>query len=227
MYPDLKFMNANDDLIFAPLEIHNTLNNGLFISEEFIEEFRTSSISENPLNFDFREIILSSDITNKDEELKDLIDLYENDSRVTKDTLKSYNLNSTELTSNTITLPLECDILRELDLDIDEEVLELERNFEDTYELQTRYPNKCNTEVIFNKISKTNPRIIQVLQTYRIPFPVAKTLMKQIIGLTINYCDPSPTPMPIPIKPIPREPLVIDTGLDSPDIPTTDGEKDD
>lgn len=225
MYPDLKFMNANDDLIFAPLETHNTLNNGLFISEEFIEEFRTSSISENPLNFDFREIILSSDITNKDEELKDLITAYENDSRITKDLLKSYNLNSSELTSNSINIPLECDILRELDLDIDEEVLELERNFEDDYELETRYPNKCNNEVIFNKILKSNPRIIQVLQSYRIPFPVAKTLMKQIIGLTINYCNNQSTPFPI--KPLPGQHIGIDNSLISPYIKNTNGENND
>lgn len=225
MYPDLKFMNANDDLIFAPLETHNTLNNGLFISEEFIEEFRTSSISENPLNFDFREIILSSDITNKDEELKDLLIAYENDSRITKELLKSYNLNSSELTSNLINVPLECDILRELDLDIDEEVLELERTFEDDYELQTRYPNKCNNEVIFNKILQSNPRIIQVLQSYRIPFPVAKTLMKQIIGLTINYCNNQPTPSPI--KPFPGQHIGIDTNLISPYTKNFDGENND
>ena len=33
MYPYLKFMNSNedDDLIFAPLNTYNTINNGLFI----------------------------------------------------------------------------------------------------------------------------------------------------------------------------------------------------
>lgn len=208
MYPNVKFMNESDDLIFTPFEINSSLNNGLFVSEEFIEEFRTSSISENPLTFDFREIILSSNITNKEEELKELISLYENDPRLTKDILKCHNLYSEDLSSNLRSIPSECDILRELNLDINEEILELERDFEDVYELEARTPNTCNAEVIFNKMMRTNPRIMGVLTTYKIPFPVAKTLIKQIINFTIFNCNPSNN-----IKPFPDKPFIMDGNI--------------
>ncbi|MGL4851015.1 MAG: hypothetical protein ACRC28_19175 [Clostridium sp.] len=190
MYPDLKFMNSsNDDIAFAPLE-NIEINNGFFIPEEFIEEFRTSSISTNPLKFDFRETLINANIENKEEELKDLIALYESDPEVLRGDLKSYNDAPSEFSfENLITTPLSSDILRELDLDVDEEVLELNKDFEEGYALESRYPNKCNPNIIFNNILNSNPRIMNIFQAYRVPFPVSKQIIMQVINATIRQCS--------------------------------------
>ncbi|MGL4876197.1 MAG: hypothetical protein ACRC30_16270 [Clostridium sp.] len=190
MYPDLKFMNSStDDITFTPLE-NIEINNGFFIPEEFIEEFRTSSISTNPLKFDFRETLINSNIENKEEELKDLMELYESDLDILRDNLKSYNSSPSEFSfENLITTPLTSDILRELDLDINEEILELNRDFEETYALESRYPNKCNPNIIFNNISNSNPRLMNILRAYNIPFPVSKQIIMQVINATINHCS--------------------------------------
>ena len=206
MYPYLKFMNSNedDDLILAPLNTDNTINNGLFIPEEFIEEFRTSSVSENPLEFDFREVLLNSDINSDDEDLKELLENYKNDSENYRDELKCYNSEDRTIFNSYLSIPTDSSILRELDLDIDEEVLELERDLENSYEFELRNPQKfqpffppvlppkvpqrCNPEIIFRRIEANNPRVLRTLQSFRMPYPVAKRITKQIISLTLSYC---------------------------------------
>lgn len=226
MYPYLKFMNSteDDDIIFAPLNTYSTLNNGFFTPEEFIEEFRTSSISENPLKFDFRETLLNSNISNDDEDLIELLDHYNNDSEDYRDELKCYDSDDRTYFDSYLSIPTECNVLRNLDLDIDEEVLELEKEFEDSYEFENSYeldsrrpprppspprppqkfppfvppfippifpptfPQRCNPEIIFRRIESNNPRIIRTLESYRIPYPVIKRLLKQVITLTLDYC---------------------------------------
>ncbi|MGL5648534.1 MAG: hypothetical protein ACRDDY_11860 [Clostridium sp.] len=189
MYPDLKFMNSsNDNIVFFPLE-NISINNGFFTPEEFIEEFRTSATSVNPLKFDFRETLINSNIDNKEEELKELISYYESDSNVLRSNLKSYNDNSNHSFESSTNIPLSSDILRELDLNIDEEILELDKEFEENYTLESRYPNKCNPNIIFNNIIQYKPRIMSIFNAYKVPMPVAKQLMMQIINSTIKQCN--------------------------------------
>ncbi|MDQ0149685.1 hypothetical protein ACFO6R_15770 [Eubacterium multiforme] len=94
--------------------------------------------------------------------------------------LYSYNKVSNEDLEYNYNLPTPTDILRDFDMDLNED--ELLGNLE-------RYPYKCNSEEIFQKIRRNNPMILKTLESYRIPFPIAKTLIKRIITLTNNYCN--------------------------------------
>ena len=94
-----------------------------------------------------------------------------------------YSYNNTSRTSYNYyndDVPTPTDILREFDMDLDENELL------DSY---TVYRKDCNPEQIFQKIRVNNPLILRTMDSYKIPFPIAKTLIKRIITLTNNYCN--------------------------------------
>jgi hypothetical protein len=88
------------------------------------------------------------------------------------DTLnRSYNIN----TANN-TVPTTFDILRNLDLDLDE-TEDLERAYSD---------NDVNK--IYSRIEQRHPGIFATLYSYRIPRPIVRVIIKRLIRLTLSYC---------------------------------------
>ena len=74
-------------------------------------------------------------------------------------------------------IPTTFDVLRSLDLDLDE-TEDLERVNSD---------NDVNR--IYSKIEKKNPGIFATLYSYRIPRPIVRVIVKRLIRLTLSYCD--------------------------------------
>ena len=75
------------------------------------------------------------------------------------------------------TIPTTFDVLRSLDLDLDE-TEDLERVHSD---------NDVNK--IYSRIEKRNPGIFATLYSYRIPRPIVRVIVKRLIRLTLSYCD--------------------------------------
>ncbi len=75
------------------------------------------------------------------------------------------------------TIPTTFDILRNLDLDLDEKE-DLERAYSD---------NDVNK--IYLKIEQKNPGIFATLYSYRIPRPIVRVIVKRIIKISLLYCD--------------------------------------
>ena len=73
------------------------------------------------------------------------------------------------------TIPTTFDVLRSLDLDLDE-TEDLERAHSD---------NDVNK--IYSRIEKRNPGIFATLYSYRIPRPIARVIVKRLIRLTLSY----------------------------------------
>lgn len=104
-----------------------------------------------------------------------------NDEPRSSSELYSYNNTSrTSLDHYSYDIPTPTDILREFDMDLDENELL------DSYIV---FRKNCNPEQVFQKIRVNNPLILKTMDSYRIPFPIAKTLIKRIITLTNNYCN--------------------------------------
>ena len=77
------------------------------------------------------------------------------------------------------TIPTTFDILRGLDLDLDEKE-DLERSHHD---------NDINK--IYSRIERGNSGIFATLYSYRIPRPIARVIVKRLVRLTLSYCDKS------------------------------------
>lgn len=75
------------------------------------------------------------------------------------------------------TIPNTFDVLRGLDLDLDE-TEDLERVHSD---------NDVNK--IYSKIEKRNLGIFATLYSYRIPRPIVRVIVKRLIRLTLSNCD--------------------------------------
>ena len=75
------------------------------------------------------------------------------------------------------TIPTTFDVLRSLDLDLDE-TEDLERVHSD---------NDVNK--IYSKIEKSHPGIFATLYSYRIPRPIVRVIVKRLIRLTLSYCN--------------------------------------
>lgn len=73
------------------------------------------------------------------------------------------------------TIPATFDVLRNLDLDLDE-TQDLER---------FNYDNDINK--IYSKIERTHPGIFAALYSYRIPRPIVRVIIKRLIRLTLLY----------------------------------------
>lgn len=75
------------------------------------------------------------------------------------------------------TIPTTFDVLRNLDLDLDE-IEDLER---------ANSSNDINK--IYSRIERTNPGIFATLYSYRIPRPIVRVIIKRLIRLTLSYCE--------------------------------------
>lgn len=74
-------------------------------------------------------------------------------------------------------VPTTFDILRNIDLDLDESE-DLER---------VNSENEINK--IYLKIEQKHPGIFATLYAYRIPRPIARVIIKRLIRLTLSYCN--------------------------------------
>lgn len=91
-----------------------------------------------------------------------------------KDTLYSYNKPIKKVPTNMSSRILNS--LRELDLDLDEST-DLARNINE------------NIDTIYNKIELNYPRTFILLNSYNIPSPISKLIIRRIIKLSIKYCN--------------------------------------
>ena len=94
----------------------------------------------------------------------------ESDDYISRNT--NFNMNTAK-----DTIPNTFDVLRGLDLDLDE-TEDLERVHSD---------NDVNK--IYSKIEKGNPGIFATLYSYRIPRPIVRVIVKRLIRLTLSYCE--------------------------------------
>lgn len=85
---------------------------------------------------------------------------------------RSLNMN---VANNTI--PTTFDILRNLDLDLDE-----------TQDLERVYSNN-DVNKIYSRIERRHPGIFATLYSYKIPRPIVRVIVKRLIRLTLSYCD--------------------------------------
>lgn len=91
-----------------------------------------------------------------------------------KDTLYSYNKPIKKVPSNMGSRILNS--LRELDLDLDEST-DLAMNINE------------NIDTIYNKIELNYPGTFILLNSYNIPSPISKLIIRRIIKLSIKYCN--------------------------------------
>ena len=89
-----------------------------------------------------------------------------------KDTLYSYNKPIKKVPTNMSSRILNS--LRELDLDLDEST-DLARNINE------------NIDTIYNKIELNYPGTFILLNSYNIPSPISKLIIRRIIKLSIKY----------------------------------------
>lgn len=74
-------------------------------------------------------------------------------------------------------IPTTFDVLRSLDLDLDE-----------TEDLERANSNN-DVNKIYSRIEKRNPGIFATLYSYRIPRPIVRVIVKRLIRLTLSYCN--------------------------------------
>lgn len=153
MNPDEKYMFQvsldNDDIKFVPPS---------FDSRNFYNE--RTSYDKNNLNLD---------LFPSDTGLPELC-YYSNE--VDDSNNRNSNMN---IANNTI--PTTFDVLRNLDLDLDERE-DLERANSD---------NDVNK--IYSRIERRHSGIFATLYSYRIPRPIVRVIVKRLIRLTLSYCD--------------------------------------
>lgn len=153
MNPDEKYMSQvsleNDDIKFVPPS---------FASRNVYDD--SSSNNYNDLNLD---------LFPSDTGLPELC-YYSND------TYDSNNRNSNMNIANNA-IPTTFDVLRNLDLDLDERE-DLERANSD---------NDVNK--IYSRIERRHPGIFATLYSYRIPRPIVRVIVKRLIRLTLSHCD--------------------------------------
>ncbi len=173
MKPDKKYMSITDEENeFEAFEVsspYNNFNSGWapIISTDNLDTEDSHGYRSDKIPYS-----LGSQIDLRDQAINDALGV--------SSELYSYNNTSKTPIDVTTDIPTPTDILREFDMDLDEN--ELLGSY-------TRYGKKCNPEQIFQRIRVNNPLILRTLESYRIPFPIAKTLIKRIIALTNNYCN--------------------------------------
>ena len=89
--------------------------------------------------------------------------------------LPSYNKNSNSPTNNSTSLNNSRNIM-----------LNALREFDFNEELDIDRTNTIDT--IYSKIEKDNQGTLALLQSYRIPYPISKLIIKRIIKSSLNYC---------------------------------------
>ncbi|MBS6042527.1 MAG: hypothetical protein KIA08_07530 [Clostridium baratii] len=52
-----------------------------------------------------------------------------------------------------------------------------------------RPPRPCTGEFVFEQIRRNNPNILNTLSSFRVPPPIARTLIIRIANLTLQYCN--------------------------------------
>lgn len=91
-------------------------------------------------------------------------------------TNSNQSMNTTNSKQNMST-PTPSEVLRSFDLDLDE-----------TTDLQRNYSN-TDVDRIFSRIERRNPGIFATFSSYRIPYPIARVIIKRIIKLSLLYSD--------------------------------------
>lgn len=89
----------------------------------------------------------------------------------------SSNNNNGQFQRYTPSDPTPSEILRDMDLDI-EDLCDPDRK-------------KCDKDVdrIYSMIERNNRGLFTTFSSYRIPYPIAKILIKRIVKLTLSYCE--------------------------------------
>ena len=155
MNPDEKYMSQvnlnNEDIKFVPPS---------FIFDDFRDD--VTSNNDNNMNLD---------LFPSETGLPELC-YYSNESENSMNRSDYANINTAK-----DTVPTTFDVLRSLDLELDEKE-DLERN---------HFDNDVNK--IYSKIERGNPGIFATFYSYRIPRPIARVIVKRLIRLTLSYCD--------------------------------------
>lgn len=185
MKPDKKYMPyTNDDLIFDTFEIEtpfSKLNYGLTPIINIENDYFRSS---------------------EDIEIEDLRAKTINKALGGDEELYCYNKTSYMNLSNNFEVPTPTDILRNFDMDLNEEdlIAASSRKPNDDDNLNFNFDNKnfnnknfnmpgyCSGEYVFDQIRRFNPMILNTLDSYRIPYPIARTLIIRIANLSNKYC---------------------------------------
>lgn len=152
MNPDKKYMSeanlGDDDIKFVP---------PAFI---YKGPYKELSLNENTRNLDlFPSKTGFPKLCHYSDELDDSLD-------------REFGVNIAE---NSV--PTTFDILRNLDLDLNEG-----EDFE-----RINYDDDVNK--IYSKIEQRHPGIFATLYSYRIPRPVVRLIIKRLIKLTLSYCN--------------------------------------
>lgn len=74
-----------------------------------------------------------------------------------------------------VNIPLPSEVLRNFDLDLDEEI-DLDENRADS-----------DVNRIFSEIELNNPALISIFSDYQVPSPIAKLITKRIVKLSLQY----------------------------------------
>ena len=155
MKPDEKYMSQvnlnNEDIKFVPPS---------FIFDDFRDD--VTSNNDNNMNLD---------LFPSETGLPELC-YYSNESENSMNRSDYANINTAK-----DTVPTTFDVLRSLDLELDEKE-DLERN---------HFDNDVNK--IYSKIERGNPGIFATFYSYRIPRPIVRVIVKRLIRLTLSYCD--------------------------------------
>ena len=155
MNPDEKYMSQvnldNSDIKFVPLSVINkSLRDDVYIN-----------VNNNH----------NLDLFPSETGLPELC-YYSNESEDSKSRNTNFDMNTAK-----DTLPTTFDVLRSLDLDLDE-----------TEDLE-RVNSDNDVNKIYSKIEKGNPGIFATLYSYRIPRPIVRVIVKRLIRLTLSYCN--------------------------------------
>ena len=171
---------SNNDICFVPLNIKQELNpiNSSFPLLMNLNTLTTpispvSNLQQNtpmpimPYPENIPDMNLSNNTSQNEQNQLEYPD------EINPDDLYSYN-ESRDSENYIYTSINPVDILRNFNFNIDSD----ETRDNSTYK---------SIENIFDLIEKNNPSILSTMKAYRIPYPVAKLLIKKIISLTLKY----------------------------------------
>ena len=179
-YNNKNFINNNDDLSFVPLNVKQELNP---INSSFPLLMNLNNLTTPPSPITNLQQGNSVPIMVYPTDVPDMY-LYNNinstketnlqyPDQVSSDDLYSYN--ESRYDNNYIYNCINpIDILRNFDLNIDE------------YDTRANVSDN-SIDNIFTSIEKNNPGILGTMKAYRIPYPIAKLIIKKIIFLTLKY----------------------------------------
>ncbi|WP_024615201.1 hypothetical protein [Clostridium sp. Ade.TY] len=177
MKPDKKYMSflEEDETIFEPFDIDSSFRN---LSSGFSPNIDPVNLNiEGFLNFDSKiPQILGSQFDLRKQAIEDALG--------NSNELYCYNKAISNEFESEFNVPIPTEILRNFDMDLDEN--DLLDNYNNNFRPINQ--NNCNPNEIFEKIRINNPMILKTMESYKIPFPIAKTLIKRIIKLTNMYC---------------------------------------